>query len=128
MQVSAAELSCREVPITDHYFSDRIPRISEKISVEMQRAFIESGDVTADGFLKQDGRKMSWYRHIANRPALKNYTQLISENEMAIEEELNLAYAYHEMTSLNSSVIFDWFDGVCKIFDRVEPQRCESYN
>ena len=128
LQVSASELSCREEPITEHYFSDRIPRMSKKISEELHRAFIETGDVTSDGFLKQDGRRMSWYRHIANWPALKNYTQLILDSEMAIEEELNLAYAYHEMTSLKSSAIFDWFDGVCTTFDRVEPQRCESYN
>lgn len=100
LQVAAIGLPCREIPITRHYFSNRIPGINENLSEVLHGVFVGSGDVTIEGYLKQDGRRMAWYEQVANRTTLVNYTQIIFDNEMSIEEELNLAYAYHEMTSL----------------------------
>ncbi|KAL4575538.1 hypothetical protein LXL04_022385 [Taraxacum kok-saghyz] len=97
--VDVAEIECMELPLTPSFLAERIPGFGLKISVELFNLFKEKGFVNKDGYLINDGRALRWKEAVSERKI-----------QLANEEELNLAFAYHEMTSLQSEKIFDWFE------------------
>eukprot|EP00271_Cylindrocystis_brebissonii_P015516 TRINITY_DN38427_c0_g1_i1.p1 TRINITY_DN38427_c0_g1~~TRINITY_DN38427_c0_g1_i1.p1 ORF type:complete len:499 (+),score=39.80 TRINITY_DN38427_c0_g1_i1:719-2215(+) len=112
--VNAAELQCPEIPLSDTFFSERIECIDKDTSRQIFEALRSSSAVGEDGRLARDGRALDWSdilkrQNVDLSSACKGhrYTDFI-------EEELNMAYAYHEMTSLNSSSMFDWFENKCE--------------
>ena len=58
------------------------------------------------GFLKKDGRSTPWKKAAEEAKVLPEGFNL----ERHVNEELNVAYAYHEFTSLKNTEIFEWFE------------------
>ncbi|EPS67335.1 hypothetical protein M569_07438, partial [Genlisea aurea] len=104
--IDVDEIQCLEFPLTPRSFADRIPGIDLRLSAELFESFKEKGFIDGNGFMTDDGRAVEWLNVLEEKqirlpdPSLKKH----------IQEEMNLAFAYHEMTSLPSPQIFHWFE------------------
>lgn len=57
--------------------------------------------------MKKDGRATNWKRALRGSQIIfPDWPRLVQH----VQEEMNLAFAYHEMTSLQSEQIFKWFE------------------
>uniref|UniRef100_A0A5B7BRJ6 Secretion-regulating guanine nucleotide exchange factor n=1 Tax=Davidia involucrata TaxID=16924 RepID=A0A5B7BRJ6_DAVIN len=104
--IDVAEIKCMEFPLSPSFLSDRIPGLDQTISVKLFDLFQNNGFIDKNGYMRNDGRAIRW------KAALKERELLLPDKNLVhhIQEELNLAFAYHEMTSLQSEQIFDWFE------------------
>ncbi|CAN6978361.1 hypothetical protein BRARA_I04055 [Brassica rapa] len=103
--VDAAEVECLDLPLSPGFLGDRIEGFDGGVSAQVFEVLREKGFVDEKGYMKRDGRRTPW------REALSGYKISLEESLVTpVEEELNLAYAYHEMTSLQSEQIFNWFE------------------
>ncbi|KAM7497788.1 hypothetical protein LguiA_022202 [Lonicera macranthoides] len=104
--VDVKEVKCMEFPLSPNFLSDRVSGIDEATSSKLFDLFKEKGFVDGNGYMKNDGRATRWKGALRERNILLPMKHLVGH----IQEELNLAYAYHEMTSLQSEEIFNWFE------------------
>ncbi|XP_076905005.1 uncharacterized protein LOC143560622, partial [Bidens hawaiensis] len=104
--VDVAEVECLELPLTHRFLADRVPGLGLKVSAELFGLFKEKGFVDEKGYLVRDGRALPWKEAASERKVSLRNEILVSY----IQEELNLAFAYHEMTSLQSEQMFNWFE------------------
>lgn len=104
--IDAAEIKCMEFPLSPNFLSDRIPALGETTSMELFDLFRDKGFIDKNGFMRADGRALPL------KAALRESKIVLPDLDLVhhIEEELNLAFAYHEMSSLQSQQIFDWFE------------------
>ncbi|KAK4342230.1 hypothetical protein RND71_038046 [Anisodus tanguticus] len=104
--IDVAEVKCMEFALSPNLLADRIPGLDLATSVKLYGLFQEKGFVDTKGFMRNDGRAIQW------KGALKEREIILPDNSIAnrIQEEMNLAFAYHEMTSLQSEQIFNWFE------------------
>lgn len=103
--VQVKEITCVEFPLTPYFLSDRIPGLDQNFSEQLYNIFREKTFIDDKGFMMKDGRKTPW-KQILKEKGLWSERY---EWDNHIQEELNLAYAYHEMTSLQSDDMFNWF-------------------
>ncbi|KAL2930831.1 Poly(3-hydroxyoctanoate) depolymerase [Bienertia sinuspersici] len=104
--IKVQEIKCMEFPVTANWLSDRVPSLDPATSSKLIRLFRDKGFTDTKGYMKYDGRVAPWREAIKqNNIVLPNGSKFMHH----VEEELNLAYAYHEMTSLQSDQIFEWF-------------------
>lgn len=104
--VSVKEVRCLEFPLTRTILTERIPGLDETVSASLFELFQEKGFIDEKGYLKNDGRATRWKQALKEKdPSMEKYEWLDH-----VEEELNLAFAYHEMTSLPIGDILDWFE------------------
>lgn len=111
--VDVGEIKCMEIPITPNWLADRIPGLDQTTSSEVFKGLRDKGFIDANGYMKNDGRVTYW------REAVKENNFVLPDPDESpltkyIQEELNLAYGFHEMTSLQSKEIFEWFDSHIK--------------
>ncbi|KAK9059936.1 hypothetical protein SSX86_020640 [Deinandra increscens subsp. villosa] len=104
--VDVAEVQSMELALSPSFLADRVPGLDRKISAELFDLFKEKGFVNENGYLIDDGRVIPWKKAMNERKVSLPDKVLVSY----IQEELNLAFAYHEMTSLQSEQIFNWFE------------------
>ncbi|KAG2258403.1 hypothetical protein Bca52824_077697 [Brassica carinata] len=103
--VDAEEIECLDLPMSPGFLADRIAGFDRGVSAKVFEVFKEKGFVDEKGYMKRDGRRTPW------KQALSGYKISLEESLVTpVEEELNLAYAYHEMTSFQSEQIFNWFE------------------
>ncbi|KAK6919661.1 hypothetical protein RJ641_015565 [Dillenia turbinata] len=105
--VDVAEVKSMEFPLSPYFLSDRIPGLDQIISSKLFELFKEKGFIDSKGYMKKDGRQTRW------KGVLKEIKPLLPDKfELArhIQEEMNLAFALHEMTSLETDQIFGWFE------------------
>eukprot|EP00249_Psilotum_nudum_P017400 c26302_g1_i1 orf=450-938(-) len=107
--VKTAEVKCYEVPVTPGFFT-KIPGVDITTSERIYRVLQKSGILDEHGFMKRDGRSTNWQVSLKNEGLLPNKSAGKLKWEAHVQELLNLAYGYHEMTSLQADCIFDWFD------------------
>ncbi|KAK3014072.1 hypothetical protein RJ639_010326 [Escallonia herrerae] len=84
----------------------RIPGLDQTISAQLFHLFQDKGFIDKNGYMRNDGRALHWEEALRERKIVLPDKRLSNH----IQEELNLAFAYHEMTSLQSVQIFDWFE------------------
>ncbi|CAM6051138.1 unnamed protein product [Sphagnum compactum] len=111
--IDVEECKCMKMQITRTFFSQRIPYIDEDLSRQIQDFLNQSGFLDNRGFLKRDGRDTGFedaMKEKQNRNLLLTLSAKNDDWEHHIREELNVAYALHEFTSLPSTQIFSWFD------------------
>ncbi|KAL2483471.1 hypothetical protein Fot_44925 [Forsythia ovata] len=108
--VDVAEIKCMEFPLTPDFFANRIPGLDLTLSRKLFDLFKEKGFIDKNGYMRDDGRAIPWKTALEERDILLPDKSLVNH----IQEEMNLAFAYHEMTSLQSQQIFDWFDSLMK--------------
>ncbi|XP_076917957.1 uncharacterized protein LOC143578177 [Bidens hawaiensis] len=104
--VDVAEVECLELPLSPRFLAERVPGLGLKASAELFGVFKEKGFVDERGYLVRDGWVLPWKEAASERKVSLPNEVLISY----IQEELNLAFAYHEMTSLQSERMFNWFE------------------
>lgn len=96
-------------PLTPSFFADRISNITAELSKQMFESLQTAGLVTSNGLLKKDPRQTGdeW------RNVLKPHSegQDLRPDLGAIPEELNLAWAGHEIVSDTTDEMLDWFEG-----------------
>ncbi|KAB1223264.1 hypothetical protein CJ030_MR2G002421 [Morella rubra] len=104
--IDVAEIECKKVPSSPHILANIIPGIGQTVSTKLFELFQDKGFVDSNGYMKNDGRATRW------KQALRERKIHLPDQHLAqhIQEELNLAFAYHEMTSLHSEEIFKWFE------------------
>ncbi|KAK5835088.1 hypothetical protein PVK06_010773 [Gossypium arboreum] len=105
-RVHVAEIKCMELPLSPTFLSDRIPGVGQTVSAMLFDLFREKGFVDKNGYMKRDGRATRW------EDAIQDSKPNLLENHLVhpVQEELKLAFAYHEMTSLQSEDILKWFE------------------
>ncbi|KAL3502868.1 hypothetical protein ACH5RR_037317 [Cinchona calisaya] len=111
--IDVAEIKCMEFPLSPNYFADVIPGIDQIMSAKLFKLFKEKGFVDKNGYMTNDGRAIRWKAALREREIILSDKSLLNR----IQEEMNLAYAYHEMTSLQSEEIFDWFESHMSLSD-----------
>lgn len=104
--VDVGEIECLELPISPSFLADRIPGLGRRVSSKLFKVFQEKGFVDRKGYMKKDGRSTPW------KAAVRESREVVVDKNLIqhVQEELNLAFAYHEMTSLQSEQIFRWFE------------------
>lgn len=112
--IEADEIQCKEVNITDSFFAKRIPYIDPSMSVALHELLLRAGCLDSRGYLKMDGRQLELKREMSlgkDGQKLVDSLSLIAEDwEHHIREELNVAFAFHEFTSLPSAKIIAWLE------------------
>lgn len=104
--IEVEEVTCMEFPLTPQLFANRIPDLDITLSEKLFNLFQEKGFIDKNGYMRDDGRKIPWRTALDERNIPLPDKSLVNH----IQEEMNLAFAYHEMTSLQSQQIFDWFE------------------
>ncbi|XP_022149746.1 uncharacterized protein LOC111018103 [Momordica charantia] len=104
--VDVAEIECLEFALSPNFFADRIPELDKSVSAKLFELFQAKGFVDGNGKMLKDGRATRW------KEALRMSGISVPDNNLThhIQEEMNLAFAYHEMTSLEADQIFTWFE------------------
>ncbi|KAH7281181.1 hypothetical protein KP509_36G034100 [Ceratopteris richardii] len=105
--VNASEVKCYPLAVTPHYFT-KIPGLDALTSEKAHQALKDAGVLDKDNYMMADGRSMNWmvplrWRHVLPEDHYNLW-------DMHMRELLNLAFGYHEMTSIPSKKIFDWLD------------------
>ncbi|KAL6614525.1 hypothetical protein ACP70R_036795 [Stipagrostis hirtigluma subsp. patula] len=104
--VEVKELRSLELPLTPTLLSDRIPGLDRGLSEKIWTAFKDDGFIDEKGYMRDDGRATPWKDALVRRGLGEEVSQWAEH----IQEELNLAYGYHEMTSLHADEMFDWIE------------------
>ncbi|WCJ43515.1 hypothetical protein M5689_024249 [Euphorbia peplus] len=104
--VDVAEIECIEFALSASFLADRIPGLDQTVASKLLKVFKDKGFVDRKGYMKKDGRATPW------KAALRESEEHLVDKNLVqhVQEELNLAFAYHEMTSLQSEQIFKWFE------------------
>ncbi|KAM7264890.1 hypothetical protein ACFE04_002573 [Oxalis oulophora] len=103
--IDAAEVECNDVPLSSNFLANRISGFDINASSKLFELFQKKGFVDKNGYMRKDGRATPWKEAVRKSNGIFVDEKLFDH----IQEELNLAFAYHEMTSLPSEQIFNWF-------------------
>ncbi|XP_015973362.1 uncharacterized protein LOC107496576 isoform X1 [Arachis duranensis] len=104
--IAADVVECMELPLSPNFLADRVPGLDQRLSRRLFEFFRKEGFIDRNGYMKKDGRVTKWRKVLQEK---KNF--LVDKHLVPhIQEELNLAFAYHEMTSVHSDKIFKWFE------------------
>ncbi|GAV65163.1 hypothetical protein CFOL_v3_08678 [Cephalotus follicularis] len=104
--IDVADIECMEFPLSPNFLADRIPDLDLTVSAKLFELFQNKGFIDKKGYMVDDGRETRWREALRETNSLSLVMNLVPH----IQEELNVAFAYHEMTSLQSERIFDWFE------------------
>ncbi|KAG8386739.1 hypothetical protein BUALT_Bualt03G0180400 [Buddleja alternifolia] len=104
--IDVAEIKCMEFPLTPELFANRVPGLDLTLSMKLFNVFQDKGFIDENGYMRDDGRAIPWKTALEERNVHLPDKSLVNH----IQEEMNLAFAYHEMTSLQSQQILDWFE------------------
>uniref|UniRef100_A0A0D9VE24 Alpha/beta hydrolase fold-3 domain-containing protein n=1 Tax=Leersia perrieri TaxID=77586 RepID=A0A0D9VE24_9ORYZ len=104
--IVVGEIRCEEFAVSAQFLAARIPALTRAVADGLVNVLRRKGFVDEKGFLRKDGRSIPWKKAAEEAKVLPEGFRL----ERHVTEELNLAYAYHEFTSLKNGEIFDWFE------------------
>jgi hypothetical protein len=109
--VEVKEIRCEQFPLDADFLAKRIPGLDRSFADKLIEVFNEKGFLDENGYLKKDGRALKWKETLLEKKLIHEKFELFSH----VNEELNLAFAYHEFTSLKNDEIFEWFESHMKI-------------
>lgn len=104
--VPVSEIRCMEFPLSPDLLLDRIPRLNKTFCLKLYDVFREKGFIDQNGYLKNDGRQFQWKEALVEKDMISENYELLKH----IDEELNLAFALHELTSFQADEILFWFE------------------
>ncbi|CAN0913925.1 hypothetical protein LINGRAHAP2_LOCUS28226 [Linum grandiflorum] len=107
--VDVAEVECLDLPLSRGFLAERVPGLDPSVSARLFDLFKGNGFVDEKGYMKRDGRVTRW-KEAVRKSGIRVEEALFQH----VQEELNLAFAYHEMTSLPSNDVFKWFESHLK--------------
>jgi hypothetical protein len=105
--IDTAEIKCYPLRVELEYFT-KIPGLDSRTSQQIHKVFKEIGVLNDDDFMTLDGRSMDWKMPLKARQVMPDAHYRLWD--MHMRELLNLAYAYHEMTSIHTKEIFEWLN------------------
>lgn len=105
--IQTTEVKCYELPVTPHFFT-KIQGLDTVTSEKIYRVLKDNGILDDQDCMTGDGRSLNWLMPLKGQQLMPE--ESFKKWEMHLQELLNLAYGYHEMTSLQSDAIFEWFD------------------
>lgn len=105
-RVDVREIQCDGFAVSAEFLTARIPGLTRAVADGLLGVLRRKGFLDEKGFLKKDGRSTPWKQAAEEAKVLPEGFRL----ERHVTEELNLAYAYHEFTSLKNGEIFEWFE------------------
>ncbi|XP_074309309.1 uncharacterized protein LOC141643872 isoform X2 [Silene latifolia] len=103
--IETKEIKCMEFPLTASWLVDRVSGLDKPTSTKLLKLFQDKTFIDEQGFMREDGRTTPWKQALKQSNILLPFGSKLMND---IQEELNLAYGYHEMTSLQSDQIFEW--------------------
>ncbi|KAF7028268.1 hypothetical protein CFC21_040219 [Triticum aestivum] len=104
--VDVREIQCDAFAVSADFLAARIPGLTPTVADGLVDVLRQKSFLDEKGFLKKDGRRTPWQEAAEEAKILPEGFRL----ERHVTEELNIAYAYHEFTSLENEEIFKWFD------------------
>ncbi|EES06546.1 uncharacterized protein LOC8073807 [Sorghum bicolor] len=104
--VDVREIRCDDFAVSAELLAGRVPGLTRAFADALVDVLRRKGFVDEKGFLKKDGRKTLWKEAAKEAKVLPEGFGL----ERHVTEEFNVAYAYHEFTSLKNTEIFEWFE------------------
>lgn len=111
--VSVKEVAVDAQPLEPTFLSDRIIGFPEDLSRQIASTLKAHGLIGVGGHLKRDPRSTvhDWQWLIREHvPALNEDVWPLQPDASAIHEELNIAYASHEIISDHIDEMLDWFE------------------
>lgn len=105
-RVDVRDIRCEHFAVSAEFLAERVPGLTRAVADALVDVLRRKGFVDEKGFLKNDGRSTPWKKAAEEAKILPEGFQL----ERHVTEELNLAYAFHEFTSLKNAEIFQWFE------------------
>lgn len=105
-RVDVREIQCDDFAVSAKFLAERVPGLTRAVADALVDVLRRKGFVDEKGFMKNDGRSTPWKKAAEEAKVLSEGFRL----EKHVTEELNLAYAYHEFTSLKNTEIFEWFE------------------
>lgn len=105
--VETAEVKCYQLPVTPQLFT-KILGMDSRTADRIYRALKGTSMLNNESFMTKDGRFLNWMTLLKRQQVMPE--ESLKKWELHLLELLNLAYGYHEMTSLQSDEIFKWFD------------------
>lgn len=113
--ISVREITVESQPLYPHYFSDRIVGFPQQLSEGIVGTLKEHGLIGAKGYLKRDPRSTArdWQWLIREKVQGFNEEEWpLQPDESGVHEELNIAYAGHEIISDYVDEMFDWWESL----------------
>ncbi|XP_047076736.1 uncharacterized protein LOC124686900 [Lolium rigidum] len=104
--VDVREIQCGAFAVSGEFLAARIPGLTRTVADGIVDVLRHKSFLDNKGFLKKDGRSTPWKGAAEEAKVLPAGFSL----ERHVTEELNVAYAYHEFTSLKNAEIFEWFE------------------
>lgn len=105
----------KQIALTKGFFSDRIEGMSPQTSESIYDAFMANNLITEFGYLRADPRHSNWRGLVEDMEDIKNTDNLIADKS-SIAEELNVAYALHEMTAEHMDKTIVFFNKAAALF------------
>lgn len=105
-RVDVREIRCDDFAVSAEFLAERVPGLTRAVADALVDVLRRKGFVDEKGFLKKDGRRTPWKEAAEEAKVLPEGFGL----QRHVTEELNVAYAYHEFTSLKNTEIFEWFE------------------
>lgn len=125
--VQRGELKCQALEITPGFFSERIVGLNKTVSEKIYGTLKVENFLDKKDFLLQDPRRSPWSKVLSKYEVLPSIGNGERRFTREISEELNLAYAMHELTSLKAPETFDWFKNRCWLKGQYRHRRCRNF-
>ncbi|CAM0905045.1 unnamed protein product [Alopecurus aequalis] len=104
--VDVREIQCDAFAVSAEFLAARVPGLTRTVADGLVDVLRHKSFLDDKGFLKKDGRSTPWKVAAEEAKVLPEGFRLGRH----VTEELNIAYAYHEFTSLKNGAIFEWFE------------------
>ncbi|CAM0946033.1 unnamed protein product [Alopecurus aequalis] len=104
--IDVREIQCDAFAVSAEFLAARIPGLTRTVADGLVDVLRHKSFLDDKGFLKKDGRSTPWKEAAEEAKVLPEGFRLGRH----VTEELNIAYAFHEFTSLKNGEIFDWFE------------------
>lgn len=115
--LNASNVATREIlvdptPLSPTYFSDRIgpPEITPEQSQAIYEALRKKSLIDDTHFLTEDPRHTSWRQALLEAAVPGVETFRLQADLSPISEELNVAWAGHEIVAAPTQAMLDWFE------------------
>jgi hypothetical protein len=94
--------------VTPDFLASRVPSIDANASAAVAAALQAAGLLDAEGFLRADPRRSDWRAALQGLPAGTLRSDTLAADASPIAEELNVAWAQHEIVSdgINDTLAF----------------------
>lgn len=110
--ITMVEWTLEPIPLHARFFSDRIANVTVEQSAAIFSALKEGGQLDAAGMLKFQPRSGVWKMSIRADPAASAVIKALGDTLVAdaspVAEEMNVAFAHHEISADHMPKVFEW--------------------